>query len=168
MAAQYISDQIKTRGAKGVVDAADVAFSYKTEGIEQIDKSVKDVIEDLQHNGLNNSANNIIYKEAVGSIPVITVKDKLDSLDNVVSQFPNLTTFKSDIEEIKSDVKSIQNDIEEKVTDEVLDNLTNLNTVADQLKVSFDQDAQYVILSQDSYNNLESSQKENNCLYFIY
>lgn len=91
MAAQYISDQIKTRGAKGVVDAADVAFSYKTEGIEQIDKSVKDIIEDLQQNGTNNSADHIIYSPTIGEVgtegykPSVSVKDKLDQLQETIS-----------------------------------------------------------------------------------
>ena len=84
MAAQYISDQIKTRGAKGVVDADDIAYSYKTDEIEQITTTVKNTLDSLK-SGVssieeNKNATQQFYNQAV------EIKSKIDTLKENISK----------------------------------------------------------------------------------
>lgn len=153
MAAQYISDQIKTRGAKGVVDAADVAYSYKTEGIEQIDKSVADKIEDLE--------------DAIENLQPANIDEQIASVNNSVTQ---ANTAKQLAESAKDLALSYKN-AAETAANSVQDLKSDLETVkelADTFSTGFDADATFAIVSETQYNNTNKSDLRDNCIYFCY
>lgn len=186
MAAQYISDQIKTRGAKGVVDAADVAYSYKTEGIEQIDKSIKDVIDELIENipedlsqriseieeNIGNSgisSDKINYTYTINGVtttkPLNQFLDDIRGNENIFEKvqtvYNNAISTKGEIEDLKDEINNI--------VEETRDDIGKLKEISDSFNTTFDADATFEIVSTQRYNAAAvAGELSPNCIYFCY
>ena len=116
-----INEQL-TGGYKGVVDAANVAYSYKEEeGIEKIDKSVKKAIEEL-----NTSIDEVTNLNS----DILAAANQINSLNATIN------TAKNELTEI---VENAENDI------------ADIKLTANLLKRSLDTDAQFQVLSQSEY-----------------
>lgn len=116
-----INEQL-TGGYKGVVDAANVAYSYtEEEGIEKIDKSVKKAIEEL-----NTSIDSVTNLNS----DILAAANQINSLNATIN------TAKNELTEI---VESTENDI------------ADIKLTANLLKRSLDTDAQFQVLSQSEY-----------------
>ena len=106
-----INEQL-TGGYKGVVDAANVAYSYKEEeGIEKIDKSVKKAIEEL-----NTSIDEVTNLNS----DILAAANQINSLNATIN------TAKNELTEI---VENAENDI------------ADIKLTANLLKRSLDTDA---------------------------
>lgn len=175
MAAQYISDQIKTRGAKGVVDADDIAYSYKTDGIEQINTSVKDEIDTIKNliENTGNTADKIQYVYTQnGEQITTTVKNTLDSLKSGVSSIEenkNATQqFYNQAVEIKSKIDTLKENISG-IVEETNSNIKSLQKIAESFNTAFDADARFEIMSTSTYNAKKAANElVSNCIYFCY
>lgn len=139
---------------------------------------IQDQIEAInaQLANLGTTADKIIYSSAIGTqgqdgySAAVTVRDKLDQLTNSLNSLPNLLTFKQEINKIKSDTEQFKKDAVDakEEIEQVSTQLSNLNNVANQLKVSFDTDAQFAVVSQAAYDALGDEQNKSNFIYFIY
>lgn len=146
----------ESTGFKGIADASEIAYSYKTEnGIEQIDKSVKDKIQDLETSGSSE------------------VAERLDTLENNVSALRDLAldeltvrTYKesaaSSAAQASQDKQTIQD-----YANSVLGRISSLESIAHDLQTSLIQDAEISVISEASYDQLTEQEKANR-LFFIY
>ena len=168
MAAQYISDQIKTRGAKGVVDADDIAYSYKTDGIEQINTSVKDEIDTIKNliENTGNTADKIQYVYTQnGKQITTTVKNTLDSLKSGVS---SIEENKNATQQFYNQAVEIKENIS-KIVEKTNSNIKSLQEIAESFNTAFDADARFEIMSTSTYNAKKAANElVSNCIYFCY
>lgn len=142
--------QLKPGGFEGVVDAEDVAYSYKTEGgIKQIDKSLKDKIDEIFLE---------IQKETN-----IDLTDQLDKIQRAVQS--SLAAQKAS-EDARDLAQQYKNSIQETSED-----LEHIKELANTFSTAFDADANFVICSEEEYNNAGNGDNPplvDNCIYFCY
>lgn len=167
-----ISQQIASSGGKGVADSSQIAYSYKTEnGIEVIDKSVKDILDE------NNTpdVNNIEYKNGV------SVKQQLDTLsegtESVVYAASTARTAESNIIQLQStitqiatnnvrDMNNIKNSFDEDVSD-IRANVESIKNKTNEMHYAFSNGTDFAVMSETEYSQL-GNEVQNNVIYFLY
>ena len=154
-----VQQQIESSGYKGVADADQIAYSYKTEnGIEVIDKTVKDKLDEGEMFDQNTT-----LKEKV--------VEMLDSEHYAQSYAEDAEDAADRAEAAKQDIiNTIEAKKQEVITqfNEQITKIQNIENAVNEFRDSFDADRQFQIMSEKQYNSLLSKDKDAGTIYFLW
>lgn len=160
-----ILGQIKPGGFTGVADVNDIAYSYKTEGgIEQMDKSLKDKLDELQNNipsGLEESLDSI--SQQVTQASGYATNARQYAVDAQAAN-QNAQSAKSDVTALRQQVETLVNTTSE--------DINFIKGIAQNFSGVIDSTSEFAIVTESDYNKMKNGQDgmalSPNTIYFCY
>lgn len=165
-----VQQQIESSGYKGVADADQIAYSYKTEnGIEVMDKTVKDKLDEGEMFDQNTTLREKVLEMLDSEHYAQSyAEDAEDAADRAEAAAINAESQKDLVDSIASEkvaaLDAKANQVEANYQSQI-QQINDIHTAINEFKTSFEVDKDFAVVSQQEYNN---STKNPGTIYFIY
>ena len=166
-----VQQQIESSGYKGVADADQIAYSYKTEnGIEVMDKTVKDKLDEGemfdQNTTLREKVVEMLDSEHYAQSYAEDAENAANRAEAAKQDIINRqtainTTAVTTVNTIETKKQEVITQFNEQIT-----KIQNIENAVNEFRDSFDADRQFQIMSEEYYNSL--SNKDAGTIYFLW